>query len=64
MRLAHERFIEAGENILALVTLSGVAKQSRAPVSALVVHFWTVEDRRCGGSRSTSTARRASPRPG
>jgi ketosteroid isomerase-like protein len=41
-----ERFIESGETILVLLTLSGVAKQSQAPVSAQVAHLWTLEDGR------------------
>ena len=46
LRWEPDRFIEAGGNILVLATLSGVAKQSRAPVSAPVAHFWTIEDGR------------------
>jgi ketosteroid isomerase-like protein len=41
-----ERFIESGETILVLLTLSGVAQQSQAPVSAQVAHLWTIEGRR------------------
>jgi ketosteroid isomerase-like protein len=44
--LEPEEYIAAGENILVLVVLPGVAKQSRAPVSAQVAHFWIVEDGR------------------
>ncbi|HZC14995.1 MAG TPA: nuclear transport factor 2 family protein [Thermoleophilaceae bacterium] len=43
LRWEPERFIESGETILVLLTLSGVAKLSRAPVSAQVVHLWTLE---------------------
>jgi ketosteroid isomerase-like protein len=46
LRWDPERFIEAEVAILVLLTLSGVAKQSRAPVSAQVAHLWTLREGR------------------
>jgi ketosteroid isomerase-like protein len=46
LRWDPERFIEAGEMIVVLMTLSGVARQMRARVSAPVAHLWTVRDDR------------------
>jgi ketosteroid isomerase-like protein len=46
LRWDPERFIEPEVAILVLLTLSGVAKQSRAPVSAQVAHLWTLREGR------------------
>jgi ketosteroid isomerase-like protein len=46
LRWDPERFIEADGAILVLLTLSGVAKQSRAPVSAQVAHLYSLHDGR------------------
>ena len=46
LRWDPEEFIDAGDVIVVLVTLSGVAKQSRAPVSANVAHVWTLREGR------------------
>jgi ketosteroid isomerase-like protein len=42
LRWDPERFIEADGTIVVLLTLSGVAKQSRAPVSAQVAHLYSL----------------------
>jgi ketosteroid isomerase-like protein len=46
LRWVPERFIEANGAILVLLTLSGVAKQSRAPVSAQVAHVYSLREGR------------------
>ncbi len=46
LRWDPERFIEADGAILVLLTLSGVAKQSRAPVSAPVAHVYSLREGR------------------
>jgi ketosteroid isomerase-like protein len=46
LRWDPERFIEADGTILVLLILSGVAKQSRAPVSAQVAHLWRLSEGR------------------
>jgi ketosteroid isomerase-like protein len=46
LRWDPERYIEADGAILVLLTLSGVAKQSRAPVSAQVAHLYSLHEGR------------------
>jgi ketosteroid isomerase-like protein len=41
-----ERFIEAPGAVIVLLTLSGISRQMKAHVSALVAHVWTVRDGR------------------
>jgi ketosteroid isomerase-like protein len=42
LRWDPERFIEAGEQVVVLLTLSGISRQMKAGVSAQVAHVWTV----------------------
>jgi ketosteroid isomerase-like protein len=42
LRWDPERFIEAGELVVVLLTLSGISRQMKAGVSAPVAHVWTV----------------------
>jgi ketosteroid isomerase-like protein len=46
LRWDPERFIEAGELVVVLLTLSGISRQMKAGVSAPVAHVWTVRDNR------------------
>ena len=42
LRWEPERFVEADEAVVVLLTLSGMARQMRARVSAPVAHLWTL----------------------
>ena len=42
LRWEPERFIEAGEMVVVLLTLSGTSRQMRAEVSAAAAHVWTL----------------------
>jgi len=46
LRWQPERFIEAAETVVVLLTLSGTSRQMKAGVSAPVAHVWTVRNRR------------------
>jgi ketosteroid isomerase-like protein len=46
LRWEPERFIEAGGALVVLLTLSGISRQMKAPVSAPVAHVWTVREDR------------------
>ncbi len=46
LRWEPERFIEAGGALVVLLTLSGISRQMKAPVSAPVAHVWTVREER------------------
>ncbi len=46
LRWDPERFIEAGDAMVVLLTLSGIARQMGARVSAPVAHAWTVSEGR------------------
>ncbi len=46
LRWQPERFIEAAETVVVLLTLSGTSRQMKAGVSAPVAHVWTVQNRR------------------